>query len=146
MIYTINIKTKPVGKQRPRITKFRGSTRVYTPEATKNFETKIKLQFKKDYPRVKPIEGYVKVYIEAGLQIPKSISKIKRQEMIDNLILPSKTPDIDNIIKSALDGLNGVAWLDDKQVIFVSGLKIYSEHNYIKIKVEQINDISGIQD
>lgn len=30
-----------------------------------------------------------------------------------------QTPDIDNLIKSILDGLNGIAWEDDKQVIEV---------------------------
>lgn len=30
-----------------------------------------------------------------------------------------QTPDIDNLIKSILDGLNGIAWQDDKQVVKV---------------------------
>lgn len=29
-------------------------------------------------------------------------------------------PDIDNVIKAVMDGLNGVAFVDDKQVVFVS--------------------------
>lgn len=30
-----------------------------------------------------------------------------------------QTPDIDNLIKAILDGLNGIAWEDDKQVVEV---------------------------
>jgi crossover junction endodeoxyribonuclease RusA len=31
-----------------------------------------------------------------------------------------RTPDIDNLIKAILDGLNGIAWEDDRQVVNVS--------------------------
>lgn len=33
--------------------------------------------------------------------------------------------DIDNLLKSFLDALNGIVWLDDKQVVQIHGNKIY---------------------
>jgi Holliday junction resolvase RusA-like endonuclease len=35
-----------------------------------------------------------------------------------------QTPDIDNLIKAILDGLNGIAWQDDKQVVRVIAERI----------------------
>jgi Holliday junction resolvase RusA-like endonuclease len=32
-------------------------------------------------------------------------------------IYKGQTPDIDNLIKAILDGLNGIAWQDDTQVV-----------------------------
>ena len=48
-----------------------------------------------------------------------------------------QTPDIDNLIKAILDGLNGIAWEDDKQVVEVKafrGKAIEQEYAEVEIK------------
>ena len=42
---------------------------------------------------------------------------------------PTKKPDVDNIIKVVLDGLNKTAYEDDKQVVKVSLEKIYTKED-----------------
>lgn len=37
--------------------------------------------------------------------------------MLDNKVFPTIKPDTGNIAKSILDSLNGIAYLDDKQVV-----------------------------
>ena len=47
-------------------------------------------------------------------------------------------PDIDNLVKIVLDGLNGVAFMDDKQVIELYAIKRYSIEPRTEIMVEEI--------
>lgn len=89
--YKIEIAARPVPKARPRL----GSNgKMYTPRKTREFEELIGWTTRSVVR--KPIEKPVKV----------------------NIDVYSKTrADIDNIAKAILDGLNGVAFLDDRQVV-----------------------------
>ncbi len=53
---------------------------------------------------------------------PKSWSKKKREETLHHL----SKPDVDNLVKLIKDALNGIAWVDDSQVIQVHATKSYS--------------------
>ncbi len=44
-------------------------------------------------------------------------------------------PDSDNIAKIILDGLNGIAYIDDNQVTKLKVNKIYGIKSYIKVKI-----------
>ena len=45
-------------------------------------------------------------------------------------------PDIDNVAKAVLDGLNGIAFEDDKQVINLRIAKAYANEARLEIEVE----------
>lgn len=51
------------------------------------------------------------------IPMPKSVSKIKRELMINGDILPAKKPDLDNYVKFVKDCFNGIVWIDDSQVV-----------------------------
>ena len=40
--------------------------------------------------------------------------------------LPTKKPDLDNVLKAVLDGLNGIAFVDDSQVVAITVRKKYT--------------------
>ena len=90
-----------------------------------------------NYPNFKPIEGRIKVSIIAYFEVPKSTSKKKAAEMLSNNISPTKKPDIDNIIKIVLDGMNKFAFKDDTQVIKLEVEKKYAETPRIYVKIEE---------
>lgn len=64
------------------------------------------------------------MFVTAFYKIPKSWTKAKKQAAMDGDITPGK-PDVDNIAKIVMDSLNKLAYLDDKQVNFLSVRKQY---------------------
>lgn len=110
---------KPVGKGRPRF----GNGFTYTPKKTVEFENLVRLAWMNEHHE--KLEGDIAVEIEARFPIPKSVSKKKRAEL-DGMPYPHK-PDVDNICKTILDALNGIAYDDDAQVTYVTVYKAYAE-------------------
>lgn len=108
---------RPVPKQRPRVVK----GHAYTPKETLEFEKHVALRYK--IAGGKMLKGPVTVEITAMYQVPKSWSKKKKEAAEEQP--HTQKPDLDNIIKSVLDGLNGVAWEDDAQVSCVIADKMW---------------------
>jgi crossover junction endodeoxyribonuclease RusA len=103
------IETKPIPKGRPRMTR-RG--RVYTPARTLESEDVIRTAYTgpKYEGNVMLVCTFSKDGISINLQnITQNDSKLRG--------------DLDNYIKLLMDGLNGVAWADDKQVTLIVGTK-----------------------
>lgn len=48
-------------------------------------------------------------------------------------MLPTKKPDLDNVLKSVLDGLQGVAYKDDKNITNARIRKRYGEEPRLEI-------------
>ena len=135
MKYEFEVIGNIVGKERPRINTYTG--RVYTPGRTKDYELLIQQYFKIKYPHSKMLEEKIKIDIIAYFKIPKSTSKIKTVEMLENKITPIKKPDIDNIAKSVLDAMNGYVFKDDNQVCKLNIEKRYGLEEKVFIVVEE---------
>lgn len=125
MIYEFEVPSKIIGKGRPRLNSYTGT--VYTPTRTKDYETLIEQYFIMKYPNYKTIEGRAKVNIKAYFEIPKSTSKVQKEQMLKNGISPTKKPDIDNIVKVVLDAMNKFAFKDDTQIAKLEVEKLYSD-------------------
>lgn len=126
----------PKGKARARTVRTRGGqTFSYTPEGTVLYENLIKISFSQTGERPFRAEEYLRVTIMAYYPVPKSTSKKKATEMVAGYIRPAKKPDIDNVIKSILDALNGVAYHDDTQVVAVFAEKYYSDTPRVEVEI-----------
>ena len=128
----IIIEGEPKGKQRPRF----GQGHTYTPKETKDYERLIHDTW--IWEKKRTYHGYVRVKIRAYFGIPKSYSKSVKLAMAEGDRRPAKRPDIDNIAKIILDGLNGAAFDDDAQVVEASIEKWYSDHPRVEIEVREI--------
>lgn len=58
--------------------------------------------------------------------------------MLNCEIFPTVKPDTDNIAKSILDSLNGIAYLDDKQFVKLEVEKYYAQAPSVEIIIEEI--------
>lgn len=132
------IQGKVQAKQRPKFNRFSG--KAYTPQQTVNYENWVKICFLEKYKNKELMEKPLKVTINAFFEIPKSISKKKRQQILENEILPIVKPDTDNIAKSILDSLNGIAYKDDKQVVKLEVNKFYNDIPFVSVIIEEIEN------
>ena len=114
MIVKFTIPGPAQAKQRPRVN--RNTGRIYTPGATHKYEKLVKESYG-DNPCFE--DQFISIKILFKFEVPKSYSKKKRAEALAGNLKPTKA-DIDNYIKSVLDGLNGVAWRDDRYIYAIT--------------------------
>lgn len=135
MIYEFEVPGKIVGKGRPRLNTYTGT--IYTPAKTKDYETLIEQYFLLKYPKFNLLEGRLKVEIIAFFTVPVNSKKSEKENMMKNNISPVKKPDIDNIVKVVLDGLNNFAFKDDIQITKLDVEKKYGMEEKIYVKIEE---------
>ena len=125
----------PVGKGRPRMTR---SGHVYTPEATASYERMIATICRSAFGPREPLSGPVRVEICIDKKIPASKTKRIKEQMRERKTRPTTKPDLDNVIKTVLDGCNGIAYLDDKQVVELNCTAYYAEEPRIYVKISEV--------
>ena len=52
-------------------------------------------------------------------------------------IWPTKRPDGDNVLKLVADALNGVAYEDDSQIVYMTIKKEYASRGFLRIRIEE---------
>lgn len=135
MTFTFEIVGEPQGKGRPRFSTRGGFVKTYTPEKTASYENFVKVCYLNKYKGQK-LDGEIIAEIIAYFSIPKSFSKKKRVQAIEGKIMPTKKPDTDNIAKTILDSLNGIAFEDDKQVVALLVKKLYGEEAKVVVTLK----------
>ncbi|MCQ9378822.1 RusA family crossover junction endodeoxyribonuclease [Methyloversatilis sp. XJ19-49] len=129
----------PVGKGRPKVASRGGKfAQLYTPEKTANYEGLVAHSGHAAMAGRPLIEGAVFVNLDIRLPVPSSWSNRKRLMALDGKVHPTKKPDIDNVEKAIFDGLNGVVWKDDVQVVSVQKQKRYSNVPGVDVLIREI--------
>ena len=111
--HTLLLEDRPHPKERPRCRCNGGHPHLYTPTKTASIEEAIGEAW--DGPT---FEGLVAV----RLAFSKGGTVVIVEEY-PNAVKPLLQGDIDNYTKTVLDGLNGRAFVDDKQVIYTTASK-----------------------
>lgn len=127
---TVVVPGEPKAKGRPRF--WHGH--AYTPATTRHYEDQIRTAYCAKYGSTDPYTGPVAVSVAAYFKIPKNWSRQKTADAEHDYILPTKKPDIDNVCK-VIDAINGIAWVDDSQIVMLSGQKYYSTDPRLVITV-----------
>ncbi|MEP2955547.1 MAG: RusA family crossover junction endodeoxyribonuclease [Sulfitobacter sp.] len=118
---------KPFAKQRPRFAK----GRTYTPAQTVSFERVVG-----EYAMAEKcplLDGPVRLKITAIFEPAKSWSKKRREAALWGP--HTQKPDLDNIEKAILDGLDRIAFNDDSQVCMTESRKMWGSEAQTIVEV-----------
>ena len=135
--FHLTVEGAPVAKGRPRMTK---AGRVYTPSKTRAYEERIRQLTAIEMVGRSATESPVIVHVAAVFESPPSWSRAKRLAVLQGGAFHAIKPDVDNVVKTALDGIcfeNG-AVRDDKQIVELCAFKAYGPHARLMIDVFEI--------
>lgn len=128
----LNLNITPRPKGRPRFSKMGDFVRAYTDSKTRSYEAELRKLIRQQYEG-DVLEGkayYLKIIF--NLKRPKSVSEKKRFH-------PIVKPDIDNLVKSVMDAMNGIIYKDDNLICELSASKKYipsSENQYTEPSIQ----------
>ena len=157
VILSVSIPGQPVGKGRPRAS-IRGfgtpkaHIAMHTPQKTATWEASAAWALRGEWRGQPPIDRPVAVTVWAVGVRPKSEIPSARKlatapELAGRLWRPTK-PDVDNVIKAALDALvNAGVLRDDVLVVDVRGLSLWAsltEGPSVAIEVREVEAVARV--
>jgi len=124
-----------------------------------SYQNRVALCYRQASCGLPPWDGMVGFEVIAVFPMPKSMSKTEHRE-IDaawpelppgtewdvfehtvqwiTVIGRPKNPDLSNIIKNVEDGLKGIAWLDDRQIVYERAFKVYGPQPAAHVKIKRM--------
>lgn len=98
------------------------------------------------YAPEKPLNCAVEMHLTFYLPIPKSTSRMARAQMLNEVILPTKKPDFDNLAYLVTNALKEIVYRDDSLVTDCIIRKRYSDRPRTIIKIipiQQMQQVGG---
>lgn len=136
MISHFIVPGRPVPKGRPRFMWHH----IHSPQSTIDFEKLVADSWRAQSGVTFEEGAPLRVTVIAYFEIPKSASKKQRAEML-GAPHTKQRGDIDNIVKSVLDALNGEAFPDDCAVFSITGEKFYAEEARTEVTIRGTEDL-----
>jgi Holliday junction resolvase RusA-like endonuclease len=136
-IVSFVVEGTPVPKGRPRFARRGKFVSTYSPKTTVDYETKVADAAKVAMGSSEPLETPVGAYIYITLPIPTSYSKKRTQACLSGEERPTKKSDIDNFCKAVFDGMNGIVFADDSQIVSLHSTKVYGTVGMVEVMVKE---------
>ena len=140
----IDLAGTPQGKGRGRAAVVNGRAHVFTPSKTRTYETQLRYAAEQAMAGQPPSDKPIRLTMTVCLAVPQSWSKKKRDQALSGQLWPTVKPDADNSLKLT-DALNGICFVDDKQIVIVSLMKVYAERPGLLIEVDTLRSIAEMQ-
>ena len=136
----VELPGEPRGKGRPR-SRIAGSkvggqqfVAVYTDAKTRAYEKALAWAGKAAMGPRKPLLGPLAVTVEAVFGVPRSWSRPKRDGALAGILRPTGAPDVDNVL-NVIDGLHGICFENDSQVVEAKITKRYGEEPMLRVEI-----------
>ena len=124
---SLTIYGHPVPKARARTVRTRGGRTVsYTPAKTESWEDSIRAQALQSRPG-RLLDG--PLALEATFYLLRPKSKPKR------VLYPAWRPDLDNLVKSVKDALEGIIYTNDSRIVDEVARKRYGDPPRVEITI-----------
>lgn len=130
----------PIGKGRPKFARKGAFVRAYTPEKTASYENLVKVAAAEAMAGAQPLERPVFLALTLNIPIPASWSKKRRQLAVAGLIGATVKPDLDNVCKAVTDAMNGIVYVDDKQIVSATIVKQYATVPHVEVRVSELTE------
>ena len=128
---------QPRGKGRPRFARRGNFVKTYTDAKTSSYEDQIRFYALQAMGSSEPLKTALEAFIYVRLPVPQSYSKKRTEACLNGLEKPCKKPDLDNIIKAMMDGMNEIVYDDDVQVISIQATKRYAINAGVDILIKE---------
>ena len=140
--FTVN--GEPVPQSRPRFTKQGHS---FKAPKSREYENKVRDVARLVMQKNSPMRGQLRITVDFFMTIPKGMPKWVVPLATGKMVRPTKKPDTSNLLKAVEDGMNGIVYIDDSQVVEVVANKFYSNHPRADISIEVIGyDINQLKE
>ena len=111
---------------------------MYTPQKTASYESLVALVAHQAMTGLPPFVGPVSLSVVALFPIPRSWARRRQEAARTGAELHTKRPDLDNVVKAIKDGLNGIVWRDDCQVVVMQCRKGYADAPQVLVEVSEV--------
>jgi len=130
----IEIPGKPIAKKRPRFARRGKFVVTYNDQETEEGKWILfaSQQITEKILRPKGILLQCAFY----MPIPKSMTNKQKALIEAHGLSHTKKPDLDNLVKFVKDCLNGLAWEDDSQVVYLMAEKLYDKDPRTAVVIE----------
>lgn len=127
---------EPKGKGRPRFVRATGH--AVTPKDTVEYQNLVKMEYQLQCEGQRfPDDAQLEMQVTAYYSIPKSVSKRKKEKMLNHQIRPTKKPDSSNVLKAIEDALNKIAYKDDSQIVETRVSRFYGEIPMVTVTIKE---------
>lgn len=135
---TFTVPGEPVAKARARITISGGRAHAYTPAKTAAYEQLVAVYAAAAMKNAPLLEHPVRLHLGIYCKVPGTWSKKRRADALAGIERPAKKPDLDNVVKILADGMNGIVWVDDAQVVELVCSKHYALEPCVSVSVTSV--------
>lgn len=128
---------EPVAKGRGRVGGFGKRRWIVTPAKTQLYEDQVREAASEAMAGRLPLAGPCSVSIRFGLPVPASWPEKRRLASLISYWAPTG-PDIDNMTKAVLDGMNKITFADDKLVCEILARKGYAAQACAFVEIKEL--------
>tara|TARA_R100000789_G_C2911682_1_gene123522 strand:+ start:139 stop:567 length:429 start_codon:yes stop_codon:yes gene_type:complete len=104
--------------------------------AYKGYQVDIQAHAKKEWGRRPLLEDVpLEIHLKFFKSYPNRLSKAPELRQRDLTLALCRKPDVDNLVKAAVDGIKGIVFKDDNMVVKIIAEKTFSAKPHTSIKI-----------